>query len=119
MSRRLTVDSIFNELIPSYIDENPEIIKRINSTIGVELKGDNIQKWTINLLDNPGIFSDIKNDVKCYIAVDKKTFESLLNENEIKPWLDAYKLKKITVKGHLPTIIKLERLVSGLASKAA
>lgn len=114
MDERLTVEGIFNELLPQLIKEKPETVKKINAVVALELTGDENKVWTIDLKDNPGIRQGLKGDIKCHVTANKDVFEDLLNKRKVKPWLDAYKSRAIEVKGSLSTIIRIERLASKL-----
>ncbi len=114
MDERLTVDQLISEILPQLIKEKPDVVKKINAVIAVQLTGKEDKTWTIDCKDNPGIRPGLEDDVKCHVIADKDVLEDIINKRKIKPWLDAYKTKTIEVKGSLPTIIKLERLVSKL-----
>jgi hypothetical protein len=111
MMQKLSVDGIFSRILPQLITENPDVVQKVRAIINFKLTGQNIQEWTVDLLDNPGIRSGLANDARCQVTVDRQVFESLLRQNKIMPWLDAYKNKQIKVKGYLPTILKIERLI--------
>jgi hypothetical protein len=118
MIKNLQPEEIFDSYIPVLINENPDVIKKIRSVIGFTLKGEGCnQSWTIDLLNNPGVRPGIDDMTKCQISINKNIFMNLLQQEKIKPWLDAYKSKDIVVKGHLPTIIKLERLAGKLVKE--
>ncbi len=114
MEDKLTVGEIFNEILPKLIEEKPDVVKKINAVISLQLTGSESKTWTIDCKDNPGVRIGPVEDAKCRVIADKDLFEDLINAGKIKPWLEAYKTRAIEVKGSLPTIIRLERLASKL-----
>ena len=114
MEAKLTVGEIFNEILPKLIEQKPDVVKKINAVIDLQLTGSENKTWTIDCKDNPGVRIGSAEDAKCQVIADKDLFEDLINAGKIKPWLEAYKMRTIEVKGSLLTIIRLERLVPKL-----
>lgn len=106
----MSIESFFSEYLPKAIEDNPYIAKRINSVIGFELLGEN-KAWTIDLKGKPNISAGLSSDLNCQIITDRQTITELMKQEKIKPWLDAYKSKRIDVKGNLTTVFRLEKLL--------
>ncbi|MBE0447650.1 MAG: SCP2 sterol-binding domain-containing protein [Actinobacteria bacterium] len=118
MQEKLTANHIFDHEIPRILSEKPEIAKRINAVLGIELIGENGGYWTLDLTNNPGIERGRTKEPKCMISAHVEDFEALLAGGSIRTALDAFKKKRIQASGHLPTILKLEFLLTSLVKRA-
>lgn len=117
MQDRLTADYIFNYMVPKILEEQPDIARRINAVLGVELFGEKGGYWTLDLTGKPSVERGKTKEPKCTLSANVDDFEELLSNGSVRTALDAFKKKRIQAKGHLPTILKLERLLMAIVRK--
>jgi len=114
MDERLTASQVFDHIVPRILAEQPDIARRVNAVLGVEILGDNGGYWTLDLTENPCVEKGNIKEAKCTLSAHSDEFEALLTNGSVRNALDAFKKKRIRASGHLPTILKLERLLSSL-----
>lgn len=114
MNERLTASQVFDHMVPKILAEKPDVAQRINAVLGIEILGDNGGYWTLDLTENPCVEKGRVKEPKCTLSAHSDDFEALLTNGSVRDALDAFKKKRIQASGHLPTILKLERLLSSL-----
>jgi hypothetical protein len=102
---------VFDYEIPRLLPENPDLVKKVNAVIGVEICGEDGGYWTLDLTENCGIDRGKTKEPKCTIVAHAQDFEALLEDGSIRDALKAFKEKRIQASGHIPTILKLESLL--------
>lgn len=117
MEDKLSANYIFDQIVPKILSEQPDIALKVNAILGIELVGENGGYWTLDLTDNPTIEKGKTKEPKCTLSAHVEDFEYLLNNGSVRACLDAFKQKRIQASGHLPTILKLERLLSSLTGR--
>lgn len=116
MQERLSAHHVFDHIVPRILDEQPDIARRVNAVLGIELTGDSGGYWTLDLTDTPGIERGRSKEPKCTLSCHKDELEALLANGSFRSALEAFKQKRIQVSGHLPTILKLERLLMSIVN---
>lgn len=112
MNDDLNANLIFNELLPEYLSKDQTISRRINVPMAIDLQGDNGGQWWADFSsDEPVVQRGLSEEAKCTISMNVEDFNYLISQQKIRPWLEAFKNKKITVKGHLPTALKLRAII--------
>lgn len=119
MEENLSAGYVFDHIVPSMLKEQPEIAKRVNAVLGIELIGENGGYWTLDLTDNPAVVRGRSKEPRCTVSAHVEDFEALLAGGSLRDALDAFKKKRIQASGHLPTILKLEHLLVSLARKGS
>lgn len=117
MEDKLSANYIFDQMVPKILSEQPDIARRVDAVLGIELFGDNGGYWTLDLTNNPTIERGKTKEPKCTLSAHVDDFEHLLLNGSVRAFLDAFKQKRIQASGHLPTILKLERLLSSLTGR--
>lgn len=101
-------------LVPQLLAERPEIARRVDAVIGVELTGEGGGYWTLDLTSAPSIRKGKTKEPAGTLSADVDVFESLVAGASVRDCLEAFKKKRIRATGHLPTILKLEILVRSI-----
>ncbi len=114
MQEKLTADQIFDRMVPRILEEQPDIARRVNAVLGIELIGDNGGYWTLDLTANPHIERGKTAEPRCILSAHTRDFEELIENGSVRGALDAFKKKRIRASGHLPTVLKLEGLLMSL-----
>ncbi len=117
MQERLTANHIFDHMVPKILAEQPDIARRINAVLGIELTGENGGYWTLDLTGTPGIERGKTKEPKCTLCAHTDDFYELLTNGSVRATLDAFKKKRIQATGHLPTLLKLEVLLRSLSKQ--
>jgi len=121
MQERLTAnhiaEQVFDHMVPKILVEQPDIARRVNAVIGIELTGENGGYWTLDLTDTPGIERGKTKEPKCTLTAQGDDFRDLLTNGSVRAALDAFKKKRIQASGHLPTILKLAVLLKSLSKQ--
>ncbi|HEY3374240.1 MAG TPA: SCP2 sterol-binding domain-containing protein [Candidatus Aquicultor sp.] len=118
MQEKLSAEHIFNHTVPQILSDNPQIARKVNAVLGIELTGENGGYWTLDLTENPAIAQGRTKDPKCTLSCHVDDFEALLADGSVRSALEAFKQKRIQAKGHLPTILKLEGLLRAMTGKS-
>jgi len=121
MQERLTAnhiaEQVFDHMVPKILVEQPDIARRVNAVIGIELTGENGGYWTLDLTDTPVIERGKTKEPKCTLTAQVDDFRDLLTNGSVRAALDAFKKKRIQASGHLPTILKLGVLLKSLSKQ--
>jgi hypothetical protein len=117
MDQRLSASYIFDQMVPKILTEQPDIALRVNAVLGVELVGEGGGYWTLDLTGQPVVERGKTKEPKCTLSADTDVFEELLANGSVRAALEAFKKKRIRANGHLPTILKLERLLMSLVKQ--
>jgi hypothetical protein len=114
--KKLTARDVLDYEIPRLLPENPDLVKKVNAVIGVEICGEDGGYWTLDLTENFGVDRGRTKEPKCTIVAHAQDFEALLEDGSIRDALKAFKEKRIQASGHIPTILKLESLLRSFNS---
>ncbi|MHB8840973.1 MAG: SCP2 sterol-binding domain-containing protein [Candidatus Aquicultor sp.] len=117
MQERLTTGHIFDHMVPKILAEQPDIGRRVNAVLGIELTGEGGGYWTLDLTGTPAIERGRTKEPKCTLYAHVDDFYDLLTNGSVRAALDAFKKKRIQASGHLPTILKLEVLLRSLSKQ--
>lgn len=112
MKGKLNARDLFDHEIPKLLPEKPEVAKRINAVVGIELTGEDGGYWTLDLTENLVVERGRTKEPKCTIIAHTDDFEALLAGGSVRDLLQAFKEKRLQTSGHLPTILKLEGLLT-------
>ncbi|MCL5291497.1 MAG: SCP2 sterol-binding domain-containing protein [Actinobacteria bacterium] len=115
----LTASYIFDHLAPKFIEDNPGFPCRVNAVVSIDILGEGGGSWTFDLTDNPRVYRGLADDAKCTLTVSASDFYALLAGGSLSDCLEAFKQKRINFRGHLPTALRLERLLVSLAKDPA
>lgn len=119
MDDELNAKLIFDKLLPEYLVKDKAIAKKINAPMAIDLEGKEGGQWWADFSsDNPVVSRGFNKEAKCTICMNAKDFNYLISQQKIRPWLEAFKSKRITVKGHLPTALKLRAIVQAHEKQA-
>lgn len=114
----LTAAYIFEDLLPEFLEKDRTIAKKIGAVLAVDLDGENGGQWSADFgSDNPSITRGLAENAKCTVCMHVDDFDRLVSQKRIRPWLEAFTTKKITVRGHLPTALKLRNIVRAFEKK--
>ena len=113
----LTAREIFEEALPEIARKHEEVSKAINSILVIELSGENGGSWSLDLTGTPVASRGIVEGAQCVIKMEADRFLTLLRTRKIRPWLTAYKSRKINITGDLPTVVKLGQLLNKAVRK--
>jgi hypothetical protein len=116
MKRKLTARDVFDCEIPRLLPENPDIARKVNAVIGVEIHGEEGGYWTLDLTEDSAVTRGKTKEPKCTIIAHAEDFEALLEDGSVRDALKAFKEKRIQANGHIPTILKLESLLRSFNS---
>ena len=116
MREKLTASYVFDHMVPKILTEQPDIAQRVKAVLGIEILGESGGYWTIDLTDEPKVERGKTKEPKCMLSAHANDFEELISNGSVRAALDAFKKKRIQAKGHLPTILKLERLLMAMVN---
>ena len=113
----LTPREIIEKALPEAARKHKEVSKAINAILAIELSGKNGGSWSLDLTGTPVASRGIIEGAHCVIKMEADRFSKLLKTGEIRPWLAAYKSRKINITGDLPTVVKLGQLLNKAVKK--
>lgn len=107
----LSAKNIFENILPGFLEKDKTLAKKIGTVLAIDLAGDEGGQWSADFVsDNPAVTRGIAENAKCVICMHVDVFNDLVAQRKIRPWLSAFTKKKLTVKGHLPTALRLRNL---------
>lgn len=117
MEDNFTAQYVFDYAVPRLLSENPQLARKINAVLGIEIIGERGGYWTLDLTGNPVVERGRTKEPKCTVCAYSEDFEALVSGGSVRLALEAFKSKRIQATGHLPTILKLESIIFGLAKR--
>lgn len=107
----LSAKNIFENILPEFLEKDKTLAKKINTVLAIDLAGEEGGQWSADFSsDNPSVIRGIAENAKCVICMHVDVFNDLVAQRRIRPWLSAFIKKRLTVKGHLPTALRLRNL---------
>ena len=106
----MTPQTIFGELLPQRLADNPERVEGVQAVYLFDLTGDEAGKWTMTCDGKVAtIVEGEEGEVQCTISMDSNDFVEMI-KGDLNPQM-AFMTGKLRVAGDIGLAIKIQAII--------